>query len=174
MRRRSWSKTLREFSRNLEDTWDDLVHDDTSQLEREFNRLIGRMQRRHGYSPDRALHELQNQWNNYSKHTRSLLDRSLTSWPIGRKQRRTRWPWILGAIFGLLYIGFALLKRTSFQNADHRGNGHRDSGYRAQSRTGTAQQHKSQQQTRQSSEEGSSVEERSWESFPASDPPATW
>lgn len=160
MRKRSWSKTLRDFGRNLEDTWDDLIHDDTSQLEREFNRLVGRLQRRHGYSPDHALHELQNQWNNYSKRTRSLLERQLDSLPIHRKQKSRRWPWVLGAIIGAMYITSKLLPRIGTQNNSHL---HRNNGYQGK-----------HQQRSDSPEERTSVEERSRESFPASDPPATW
>ena len=153
MRKKTWSKTLRQFTRNLEDTWDDLVHDDTSQIEREFNRLVGRLQRRHGYSPDHALEELQNQWTTYSKRTKAMVEKQLESLPGRTKKRQTRWPWVALATIGGLYGAFKLFRSLSTQSS-------------------TSGDRKPIASTRP--QNANSVEERSLESFPASDPPATW
>ena len=155
MRKKSWSKTLRQFTRNLEDTWDDLVHDDTSQIEREFNRLVGRLQRRHGYSPDHALEELQNQWSTYSKRTKALVEKQLESLPGRPKKRQRRWPWAALAIVGGLYGAFKLFRILSTNSAQN-----------GSDRTKTEASDRPQNPN--------SVDERSLESFPASDPPATW
>ncbi len=159
MPKKTWSKTLQQLTRNLEDTWDDLVHDDTSQIEREFNRLVGRLQRRHGYSPDHAIEELQNQWNTYSKRTKALVEKQLESLPGRKKKRQTRWPWLTLAIIGGLYGAFKLFRSFSAQSS-------------AQSTVHNAAPGKSNAASRP--QNANSVDERSLESFPASDPPATW
>ena len=155
MRKKTWSSTLRQLTKNLEETWDDLVHDDTSQIEREFNRLIGRLQRRHGYAPEHALKELQNQWNSYSKRTQSLIEKQMAALPGRKKKRQVSWPWLIVMVVGGLYVArkVAHLLMTQWQPV------------------------KEQQQVQKPTpkpKDPDGVDERSWESFPASDPPATW
>ncbi len=158
MRKKTWSKTLRQFTRNLEDTWDDLINDDTSQIEREFNRLIGRLQRRHGYSPEHAIEELQNQWSTYSKRTKAIVEKQLESLPGRTKKRQTRWPWLALALIGGLYGAYKVSRSVATQLSTNGPSTNEDRRPKANSRPQNA----------------NSVDERSLESFPASDPPATW
>lgn len=148
MSNKRWSKQFRQFARNVEDTWDDLVHDDTSQLEREFNRLVGRLQRRHGYAPERALDELQNQWENYSKRTTQAVQKQLNSLPGRKPKRRMNWTVLLLTAIGGAYVLNKIIRSEAGE----------DAGPAASERP----------------QNPNSVDERSWESFPASDPPATW
>jgi hypothetical protein len=152
MSSKRWSKQFRQFVRNLEDTWDDLVHDDTSQIEREFNRLIGRLQRRHGYAPERALDELQNQWETYSKRTQQAVQKQWNSLPGRKPKRRMNWSVLLITAIGGAYVLNKIIRSND--------------GWQA---SGGAHQHQADKP-----ENPNSVDERSWESFPASDPPATW
>lgn len=173
MRNKSLSKRLQQLSRNLEDTWDDLVHDDSSQIEREFNRLVGRLQRRHGYSPDHALDELQKQWSHYSKRTRSAVEKQLESLPLGRKKQPRRWPWVVGGLVTALYLGPTVVRWIVNQSTA--GNGQSDpraNSHQGSARSGAANRKVPHEDA--SKKDLTSVEERSRESFPASDPPATW
>jgi len=151
MRKKTWSSRARQLTKNLEETWDDLVHDDSSQIEREFNRLVGRLQRRHGYSPDHALNELQNQWNSYSKRTRDVVENKIDALSGRKKKRQPQWLWITLALIGGIY-GASKLFRHFAPTASN----------------------KQKPAANATPPQKSGVDERSWESFPASDPPATW
>ncbi len=171
MRNRAWSKTMRRLGRNLEDMWDDLVHDDSSQIEREFNRLIGRLQRHHGYSPERALDELQDQWHTYSKRTRNMFDRQMSSFPLRKQKKSRRWPWVVGSLIIAFYLVRALVRQRS--SIDQQTRSHYNANG-SQHAPFDEQKPINKQKPRHTPEERTSVEERSRESFPASDPPATW
>lgn len=173
MNQMTWQGKLRQLRGEFKREWGKFSRNDRQRIEGEFDRIVGQMQQQYGYTSQRAWNELARYWQTYSKPVRTVVGHKL-----GRRQQPTslvqrigqQVPWIALA-FGL--IGFILILaqlRTSQVRDQFRHNGQTTGRTPLKSRQG---REKRQEAARQEAVEDS-VDEQAWQSFPASDPPASW
>ena len=161
----TWQGKLRQLRGEVKRELGKFTQNDRQRIEGEFDRIIGQMQQRYGYTSQRAWHELTRQWHDYGRPLRAALKFD------GRRQRQTlpqrigqQIPWVALA-FGL--IGFILVvaqlrdTRLSTQQS-------------AKPLTSTGGRREKRQEAMRQETVQDAVDEQSWQSFPASDPPASW
>lgn len=165
----TWQGKLRQLRGEFKRELGKFTHNDRQRIEGEFDRIISQMQQQYGYTSQRAWNELTHYWQAYSKPMRAVVNRKLggRKQPTGLVQRiGQQVPWIALA-FGL--IGFLLIV-AQLRTPAYRNNGQAAERTPLKSRQG---REKRQEATRQETVQDA-VDEQSWQSFPASDPPASW
>lgn len=155
MNRNIWQGKYREIRGGVKREWGKFTNNDRQRLEGEVDRVLGMVQQRYGYTRERAANEIEHYVGQYGKRAKATVSETVDQWR-GRRSSSSSFPWSLVAI-GLVGIVVYLSRfwwpqRTSTQNS--------------------AQRHAEREARRAS--ERDEVDERSWESFPASDPPASW
>jgi uncharacterized protein YjbJ (UPF0337 family) len=159
----TWQGKLRQLRGDFKREWGKFTHNDRQRIEGEFDRIIGQMQQRYGYTSQRAWNELAHYWHEYGMPMRSALKFSRHRQRYTLSQRiGQQIPW-LALAFGL--ISFIIIM-AQLRNP-HRGVMHQSTR-----NPGTGRE-KRQEATRQETVQDA-VDEQSWQSFPASDPPASW
>lgn len=165
MNQMTWQGKLRQLRGEWKREWGKFTHNDRQRMEGEFDRIIGQMQEQYGYTSQRAWHELARHWQAYNQSVRTVVGHRLG----GRKQRsgmlqrvvqQVSW---LALAFGV--IGFVLIV-AQWRTPQVHNNGQVTS-------KGRQSREKRQEAKRQESVQDA-VDEQSWQSFPASDPPASW
>ena len=150
----TWQGKIRQLRGEFKREWGKFTHNDRRRIEGEFDRIVGQMQQNYGYSRERALHELERYWQDYGKPVQSAMQGSLHR---NNKSTARSIPWTTLAI-GL--IGFLLviaqLRRPN------------------QPKPALSREEEKRQESIRQEKERDYVDEQSWESFPASDPPASW
>ncbi len=150
----TWQGKLRQLRGEFKREWGKFTQNDRRRIEGEFDRIIGQMQQNYGYSRERAWHELERYWQDYGKPMRSAVNSTLRR----NKQRNGfSFPW------GALAIGVigVLLAVAQWRRANH-------------TEPELSHEEKKRQESIRQENERDYVDEQSWESFPASDPPASW
>lgn len=150
----TWQGKLRQLRGEFKREWGKFTHNDRRRIEGEFDRIVGQMQQNYGYSREHALNELEHYWQDYGKPMQSAMNRKLY-----RHKRRNSFtlPWgtlVLGAI-GLL---LAVTQWSRLTQAEPE----------------LSPEEKKRQESIRQERERDYVDEQSWQSFPASDPPASW
>lgn len=169
MNQMTWQGKLRQLRGEFKREWGKFTHNDRQRIEGEFDRIVGQMQQQYGYTSQRAWNELARYWQTYSKPVRAVVGHKLGrgKQPTSLVQRiGQQVPWIALA-FGL--IGFVLIL-AQLRTPQSRNNGPAMGQTPLKSREG---REKRQEAARQEVVEDT-VDEKSWQSFPASDPPASW
>ncbi len=168
MNQMTWQGKLRQLRGEFKREWGKFTHNDRQRIEGEFDRIVGQMQQQYGYTSQRAWNELARHWQAYSKPVRTIVGHKLG----GRKQQTSliqrigqQVPW-LALAFGL--IGFVLivgqLRAPQFRN----------NGQASRTPLKSRQGREKRQETARQETVEDPVDEQSWESFPASDPPSSW
>jgi len=152
----TWQGRLRQLRGEFKREWGKFTNNDRQRFEGELDRFLGQMQQRYGYTREHAWNELDRYWRGYGKAGQAAVNATLRGFQ-GRKSSERRIPW-----FAL--VGGALLFLTIISRL-------RQPAATPQRRSSSEK--KRQEALRQESERDL-VDEQSWESFPASDPPATW
>jgi uncharacterized protein YjbJ (UPF0337 family) len=165
----TWQGKLRQLRGEFKREWGKFTHNDRQRIEGEFERIIGQMQQQYGYTSQRAWNELTRYWRSYGKPMSAVTNHSFG----GRRQPTTliqrigqRVSW-LALAFG--FIGFLLII-AQWRAPAFRNNGQVAGRTPLKSRQG---REKRQEAIRQETVQDA-VDEQSWQSFPASDPPASW
>lgn len=155
MNQSTWQGKLRQWRGEVKREWGKFNHNDRQRLEGELDRILGQLQQQYGYTRERAWNEVERYWQDYGKTTKAAVNAAL-----GRKKKSKsfvrRVPWITL----LFVVGLAIVlmqKRWSQQSVPAL----------------TAEEKKRKESIRREKERDR-VDEQSWESFPASDPPASW
>lgn len=150
----TWQGKLRQLRGEFKREWGKFTHDDRRRIEGEFDRIVGQMQQNYGYSRERAVHELERYWQDYGKPMRSAMKSTLRR---SKSRRDFSIPW------GTLAIGLigVLLAVVQWRRAN-------------QAKPEPSREEKKRQESIRQENERDYVDEQSWESFPASDPPASW
>lgn len=164
-----WQGKLRQLRGEFKREWGKFTHNDRQRLEGEFDRIIGQMQEQYGYTSQRAWNELTRHWKAYGKPMQGMLNPKLArrrqqSSLVQQMVQQVSW---LALAFGLLsfLLVVAQLRNPQAQKQE-----------RAKDRTmvnGKPGREKRQETVRQETVQDA-VDEQSWQSFPASDPPASW
>jgi uncharacterized protein YjbJ (UPF0337 family) len=151
----TWQGKLRQMRGELKREWGKFTHNDRRRFEGELDRMLGQMQQQYGYTRERALNELERYWQDYAKVGQAAVAATLGL--QRRKSHARKLPWF-GLIVGIVTVLFVVTKlRRPNHSAPAR----------------TSSQKKRDEAIRQERERDR-VDEQSWESFPASDPPASW
>lgn len=150
----TWQGKIRQLRGEFKREWGKFTHNDRRRIEGEFDRMVGQMQQNYGYSRERALHELEHYWQAYGKPMQSAVQGSLHK---DKKAAARSMPWVTLAI-GLLGL---LLVVTQLRKIN-------------QPKPELSHDEKKRQESIRQEKERDYVDEQSWESFPASDPPASW
>lgn len=150
----TWQGKLRQLRGEFKREWGKFTQNDRRRIEGEFDRIIGQMQQNYGYSRERAWHELERYWQDYGKPMRSAVQRT---WRRNRQRKAQSIPWTTLAI-GL--IGF-LLVVAQLRRSER-------------AKPALSPEEQKRQESIRQEKERDYVDEQSWESFPASDPPASW
>jgi uncharacterized protein YjbJ (UPF0337 family) len=170
----TWQGKLRQLRGDFKREWGKFTHNDRQRIEGELDRIIGQMQQQYGYTSQRAWNELARYWQAYSKPVRAVVN---SKW--GRRKQQNgllqrigqQVPW-LALAFGLL--GFILIVaqlRTSQEGNNQEGN----NGQPTRATTPNANRgREARQEAKRQESVQDTVDEQSWQSFPASDPPASW
>jgi len=165
----SWQGKLRQLRGEFKREWGKFTHNDRQRLEGEFDRIIGQMQQQYGYSTQRAWNELTHHWKTYAKPMQRALNPKLArrkqqSSLVQRIVQQVSW---LALAFGLL--GFLLIV-AQLRNPQSQKQGQATERTKVNGKPG---REKRQEAFRQETVQDA-VDEQSWQSFPASDPPASW
>lgn len=155
MNQRTWQGKLRQWRGEFKREWGKFSHNDRQRLEGELDRMLGQLQQQYGYTRERAWNELERYWHDYGKTTKAAVNATL-----GRKKKPKsfvrRIPWVtLMLVVGLVVV----LRQKSWVPPSVP--------------VLTAEEKKRKESIRREKERDK-VDEQSWESFPASDPPASW
>jgi len=155
MNQSTWQGKLRQIRGEVKREWGKFTHNDRSRIEGEFDRLLGQMQQQYGYTRERALNELERYWQDYGKPVQEAVGDKLGI--PKRKPLASRIPWLGVAIAVLGVVAYLAKLQLDRQAA----------------LAVTPYEKKRKESIRQENERDL-VDEQSWESFPASDPPASW
>ena len=165
----TWQGKLRQLRGEFKREWGKFTHNERQRMEGEFDRIIGQMQQQYGYTSQRAWNELSRYWQAYGKPMRAVVGGNLSR----RKQQNgllqrigQQIPW-LALAFGLL--GFILIVA---QLRTPQGGNNGQAIRRTTPRT--KQGREARQEANRQESVRDTVDEQSWQSFPASDPPASW
>lgn len=154
MNRNIWQGKYRQIRGEVKREWGKFTNNDRHRLEGEVDRVLGMVQQRYGYTRERAADEIEHYVGRYGKRAKATVSETVDQW---RGRQSSSFPWNLVAI-GLIGI-VAYLSRFWWSQFTS---------------TQTAAQQKTAREERRRARERDDVDERSWESFPASDPPASW
>lgn len=150
----TWQGKLRQLRGEFKREWGKFTHNDRRRIEGEFDRIVGQMQQNYGYSHERAVHEVARYWQDYGKPMRSAMKSTLRR----NKQRSSSaipWGALVVGLIGIL-LAVAQWRRTN------------------QAAPALSHEEQKRQESIRQENERDYVDEQSWESFPASDPPASW
>jgi len=155
MNQSTWQGKLRQLRGEFKREWGKFSHNDRQRLEGELDRMLGQLQQQYGYTRERAWSELERYWQDYGKTTKAAVDSAL-----GRKKKSAslmrRIPWVtVMVVVGLVVV---IMQKPWVQRS---------------APALTAEEKKRKESIRREKERDR-VDEQSWESFPASDPPASW
>lgn len=151
-----WQGKLRQMRGEFKREWGKFTQNDRRRFEGELDRLLGQMQQRYGYTRARAWNELDHYWRDYSKAGQTAVNVTLKGFS-GRKSSTRRAPWLIlfaGVVAFLLVI--AKVRQLG------------------QAKQPLTSDEKKRKESIRQERERDQVDEQSWESFPASDPPASW
>lgn len=160
MNQSTWHGKLRQLRGEFKREWGKFSHNDRQRLEGEIDRMLGQLQERYGYTSERAWHELENYWQDYGKSAKSAVNAAL-----GKKKSKSfvrRIPW-LTILVALGVITFLLRRRSLWLHP-----------VAAPPVSTLTEDEKKRKESIRREKERDLVDEQSWESFPASDPPASW
>lgn len=152
----AWQGKLRQMRGEFKREWGKFTGNDRRRYEGELDRILGQMQQQYGYTRERAWNELEHYWQDYAKVGQAAVNATLKGFQR-RKSPTHQIPWA-GLVIGMLAFLFVIAKlRWPTQAAPEL----------------TPTEKKRKESIRQEKERDL-VDEQSWESFPASDPPASW
>lgn len=161
-----WQGKLRQLRGEFKREWGKFNHNDRQRLEGELDRMLGQLQQQYGYTRERAWSELEHYWQAYGKTTKAAVDVA-----IGKKKKSKsfmpRVPWLI--VMFAIGITVLFLQRRSLW--------HRSLSVSkpvSKSVSTLTEDEKKRQESIRRAKERDLVDEQSWESFPASDPPASW
>ena len=154
MNRNIWQGKYRQIRGEVKREWGKFTNNDRHRLEGEVDRLLGMVQQRYGYTRERAADEIEHYVGRYGKRAKATVSETVDQW---RGRQSSSFPWSLVAI-GLVGVVVYLSRFWWSQFTS----------------TQTSAQQKTAREERRRARERDDVDERSWESFPASDPPASW
>lgn len=152
----TWQGKLRQLRGELKREWGKFTGNDRRRFEGEFDRILGQMQQQYGYTREHAWHELERHWHDYAKVGQAAVNATINRFPQ-RKARTRQFPWV-GLVLGtlaVLFVGTKLLAPTLTTPV-------------------LSPSEKKRKESIRQEKERDLVDEQSWESFPASDPPASW
>ena len=158
MNRNIWQGKYRQARGDLKRGWGKFTNNDRQRLEGELDRVLGMAQQRYGYTRARAVSEIEHYVGRYGKQAKATVNETVDQLR-GRKSTAASWsfPWGWLAM-GLVGVSVYLGRQWWEQQQDDKD---------------PAQREKVKEAIRRERERDD-VDERSWESFPASDPPASW
>ncbi len=151
----AWQGKIRQLRGEAKREWGKFTNNDRRRFEGEFDRMLGQMQQQYGYSRERALSEMERYWQEYGKPAQEAVSDKLGI--PKRKSLASRVPWLAFALAVLGVVAYFAKMQWDSQAAQNLPPAER----------------KRKEAIRQEKERDP-VDERSWESFPASDPPASW
>lgn len=149
-----WQGKYRQVRGEFKRGWGKFTDNDQQRLEGELDRVLGLVQQRYGYTRERAVNEIEHYVGRYGKQAKATVSAKVDQLR-GRQSSSLPWAWIVVALLGAA----AYLTRQWW--------GQRQSETDTPKRQGTREALRRER-------ERDDVDERSWESFPASDPPASW
>lgn len=154
MNRNIWQGKYRQARGDFKRGWGKLTNNDRQRLEGELDRVLGLAQQRYGYTRERAVSEIENYVDRYGRRAKATVS-STVDQLRGRKSPALPWGWV---VLGLLGVIVYLSRQwwTPLQTDK------------------TPAQRQAAKEGIRLERERDDVDERSWESFPASDPPASW
>lgn len=150
-----WQGKLRQWRGEFKREWGKFTNNDRQRMAGELDHLLGQMQQKYGYTRERAWNELEHYWQSYSKPMQAAISATLG---VGKKPkplaRRVPWLTLTFAVIALVVWVAKLRWPTEAEEI-------------------SPVEQKRKESIRQEKERDR-VDEQSWESFPASDPPASW
>jgi uncharacterized protein YjbJ (UPF0337 family) len=157
----TWQGKLRQLRGEFKREVGKLTHNDRQRIEGELDRMLGQMQQKYGYTRERAWQELERYWRDYGQLTQAAISATVG---VGKKPKPLlrRIPWVT--------VAFALIAFVVVV-AQLRWPGHTVAELRSPALSPTEKKRK---ESIRQEKERDLVDEQSWESFPASDPPASW
>ncbi|MBX3011456.1 MAG: CsbD family protein [Caldilineaceae bacterium] len=155
----TWQGKLRQWRGEFKREWGKFTNNDRQRVEGELDRLLGQMQQKYGYTREHAWKELERYWHDYRKPMQAAVNATVNATlgkPHQAKSFRQRVPWLTLLVAAVaVVIGVAQLRWPEEEAEDREFEQKRKEAIRQE-------------------KERDHVDERSWESFPASDPPASW
>lgn len=150
-----WQGKVRQWRGEVKRELGKFTNNDRQRVEGELDRLVGQMQQKYGYTRERAWNELEHYWQNYSKPIQSAMNATLNR---GKKPQPLyrRVPWLTFAFAVVALIVWVAQLRWP------------------QVASELSAEEKRRKESIRQERERDLVDEQSWESFPASDPPASW
>ncbi|MEZ4732789.1 MAG: CsbD family protein [Caldilineaceae bacterium] len=152
----TWQGKLRQLRGEFKREWGKFTNNDRQRFEGELDRFLGQVQQRYGYTSERAWNELDRYWRGYGKAGQAAVNATLKGFQ-GQKSSERRIPWF--ALAGGALVLWTIISQLRQPAAPSPGH--------------STSEQKRQESLRQERERDL-VDEQSWESFPASDPPASW
>lgn len=156
MNQTTWQGKLRQMRGEFKREWGKFTHNDRRRLEGEIDRILGQMQQRYGYTRARAWNELDRYWQDYGRAGQAAMRSTLKGFRR-RNSSTNRFPWLM-VVLGVVTFLLVMPRLRQLGSTARQ----------------LAAKEKKRQESIRREQERDLVDEQSWESFPASDPPASW